>query len=335
MSQSEFEIIRRYFEKTDLSFPKTGVELAIGDDAALLNIPRGRLLCISLDILVADIHFPFSADPEKIANRALAVNLSDLAAMGAEPLCFTLGLVTPENNPSWLERFSAGLVGLAQHFNCPLVGGDITRGPLSIAIQVHGLNEPGSVIRRGGAQPGDRIYVTGCLGDGSIALASIGVKSHLKEPLGLIEENLLETCKAYFDTAYYYPQPRVTLALRCCHLVSSGIDISDGLLGDLGHITEASKVGAELDTHLFPYSESAICCTTDDARLRAALFGGDDYELCLTVPDKHIGEFERLAVELDTRVTCIGKIVPGNTVECHDKKGELLKIEEHAYEHFL
>ncbi len=335
MSQGEFEIIQRYFEESDLSFPKKGVELGIGDDAAVLEIPKQRLLCISMDALVVGVHFPNSANPEDIANRALAVNLSDMAAMGAEPFCFTLGLVMPEKNTSWLQRFSDGLLSLAQQFNCPLVGGDVTEGPLSVVIQVHGLNEPGSIIYRDGAQPGDRIYVTGYLGDGAIALAASGVKSHLEQSLELIEENLTKTCKAYFSAAYYYPVPRVAIASQSCQLVSSGIDISDGLLGDLGHITEASKVGAKLQTHLIPYSESATCCATADNRLRAALFGGDDYELCLTVPDIHVEAFERLAAGTEVRVTCIGEIVAGNSIECRDKKGTLLQINDHAYEHFL
>ena len=335
MSQAEFEIIQRYFEESDLSFPKKGVKLGIGDDAAVLEVPERHLLCISMDALVAGVHFPNSANPEDIANRALAVNLSDMAAMGAEPFCFTLGLVMPEKNTSWLQRFSDGLLSLAQQFNCPLVGGDVTEGPLSVVIQVHGLNEPGSIIYRDGAQPGDRIYVTGYLGDGAIALAAIGAKSHLEKSLGLMEENLTKTCKAYFRAAYYYPVPRVAIASQSCQLVSSGIDISDGLLGDLGHITEASKVGAKLQTHLIPYSESATCCATADNRLRAALFGGDDYELCLTVPDIHVEAFERLAAGTEVRVTCIGEIVAGNSIECRDKKGTLLQTNDHAYEHFL
>ena len=335
MSHAEFEIIRRYFRDSGLNFNKPGIELGIGDDAALLNVPEDRLLCMSMDVLVAGVHFPYSADPAMIANRALAVNLSDLAAMGAEPFCFTLGLVIPENNSSWLDSFSGGLLHLAQHFSCPLVGGDITEGPLSIAIQVQGLSQIDATIRRTGASPGDGVYVTGCLGDGAIALASIGIRSHLGGLVELIDENLPDACKQYFAAAYYQPEPRIEFARQCASLVNAGIDISDGLFGDLGHIVESSDVGVNLQTHLFPYSDSAHCCTTAESRLKAALYGGDDYELCLTVSAEHSLEFESVAAESDIRITCIGEIVAEQGIHCFDGSGAAVQIDDHAYEHFL
>ena len=335
MSQAEFEIIRRYFKESALNFSRPGIEKGIGDDGALIKIPHDHLLCMSMDALVAGVHFPYSADAAMIANRALAVNLSDLAAMGAEPYCFTLALVLPENNPAWLEKFSGGLLHLAQRFNCPLVGGDITEGPLSIVIQVHGLNQPDRVIRRDGAKPGDSVYVTGCLGDGAIALASIGIRSHLGEAVELIDENLPDACREYFRAAYYEPEPRIELAGRCNALVSAGIDISDGLLGDLGHILNASGVGAELNVHRLPYSESAACCTSPGNRLRAALYGGDDYELCMTVAPQQAAALEAVAEKLNTRISCIGEIVEGDGIVCVDEAGQVIELNGHPYEHFL
>ena len=161
MSLSEFEIIRRYFAESGLYFDKPGVEIGIGDDAAVLKIPSNRLLVMSMDVLVESVHFPKSANAGLVANRALAVNLSDLAAMAANPFCFTLGLVLPVADEHWLEDFSDGLLGLAQEFNCPLVGGDITQGPLSITIQVQGLCRHDVIVRRDGAKPGDKIFVSG------------------------------------------------------------------------------------------------------------------------------------------------------------------------------
>ena len=179
MSRSEFEIIRRYFAESGLYFKRPGIRLGIGDDAAMLEIPRDHLLAISMDVLVETVHFPAAADPALVANRALAVNLSDLAAMAADPFCFTLGLALPQADDHWLEGFSSGLLALAQRFNCPLVGGDITQGPLTITIQVQGLSRPDRVVRREVARPGDTIYVTGCLCDGAIALVSLWLDSLL------------------------------------------------------------------------------------------------------------------------------------------------------------
>jgi len=179
MTISEFDIIRRYFAESGLQFERAGIALGIGDDAALLKLPSEEMLALSMDVLVEAIHFPVNAEPALIAQRALAVNLSDMAAMAAEPLCFTLGLTLPVANTEWLSEFSKGLLEMAQRYNCPLVGGDISRGPLNIAIQVHGLVSPERVLRRSGAAIGDQIYVSGCLGDGAIALASMGLPAHL------------------------------------------------------------------------------------------------------------------------------------------------------------
>lgn len=334
MSLSEFEIIRRYFAESGLYFDKPGVEIGIGDDAAVLKIPSNKLLVISMDVLVESVHFPKSADASLVANRALAVNLSDLAAMAADPFCFTLGLVLPDADEHWLQGFSEGLLGLAQEFNCPLVGGDTTRGPLSITIQVQGLCEQDGIVRRDSAKPGDKIFVSGYLGDGAIAIKSLGLNSHLGDGFNLEQAKLTESCREYFENAYYKPEPRIALARRCASLVSSGIDVSDGLFGDLGHIVAASGVGALLQTQQFPYSACANSCMSEQNRLQAALFGGDDYELCFSVPPQQCAAFVREAARTDTMVTCIGEIIEGSSIKCLDASGLPMSFDVDSYAHF-
>ncbi len=333
-SQSEFDIIRRYFSDSGLGFEKTGVELGIGDDAALLDVAADKLLAISMDVLVSDVHFPSSADPSLVANRALAVNLSDLAAMGAEPYCFTLGLVLPLIDEVWLKKFSTGLLELAKQYNCPLVGGDISRGPLSLSIQVQGLCSKSQPLRRKGAEAGDRIYVSGTLGDGAIALLTLGLDSHLGEDFTLCVEKPADACLIFFEEAYYKPNPRIELALAATSLLNSCIDVSDGLYGDLQHILDASGVAASLKLAQIPYSKPALCCVNKQNRLLAALYGGDDYELCFTVAVDACAELERLAAQLDVRVTCIGEIVAGHGIECFDAEGALRNPGSFSFQHF-
>lgn len=332
--QSEFEIIKRHFLNSALDFQKKGIELGIGDDAALLDVPADKLLAMSLDVLVSDIHFPSSADPFLIANRALAVNLSDLAAMAAEPFCFTLGLVLPFSDEVWLQKFSEGLLPLALHHNCPLVGGDISKGPLSISIQVQGLCDKSRAIRRKGARAGDKIYVSGTLGDGAIALRAMGLESHLGEQFDLCVETPSSVCQHFFEDAYFKPNPRIELSLAAAGLLSSCIDISDGLCGDLSHILDASEVAAELTLAQIPYSASARCCVNDENRLLAALYGGDDYELCFTVPAKSGKALELIANELGAAITCIGEIVDGRGISCIGSDGAPRKLPSFSYQHF-
>jgi len=339
MSASEFEIIQRYFAESGLDFSRQGGELGIGDDAALLTLHQDSNLAISMDVLVENVHFPEGADPALIANRALAVNLSDLAAMAAQPLCFTLGLVLAERDEKWLEHFSKGLLALAKKFNCPLVGGDTTKcspesANTSISIQVHGICSKNKASLRSGANPGDKIYVSGKLGDGAIALLSLDLQSHLPDSFQLQNSELPESCKQYFSDAYYRPQPRIALALAIRELITSSIDISDGLLGDLGHITSASNCGAKLILAELPVSESARCCVSEDNQVKAALFGGDDYELCFTVPPVHCAEVEKIASGLGEELSCIGEIVGGNQISCFDHSGSERVFENHSYQHF-
>lgn len=333
-SRAEFEIIRRYFSTPELSFPRDGIALAIGDDAALIDPPAGKQLAMSMDVLVAGVHFPEGAPPADIAYRALAVNLSDLAAMGAQPLCFTLGLVLPESDADWLAGFSAGLQPLAQRFDCPLVGGDTSSGPLSISIQVQGLVDVGHGLRRSGARVGDRVYVSGTLGDAAIALPALGLASHLGDAFCLNVDTPSGAHLDFFAEAYFKPEPQIALALAAGHLITSCIDISDGLQGDLQHVLEASALGARLLTDEIPFSEAARSCVSPANRLRAALFGGDDYELCFTVGATDCEELERIAIDLGLRLSCVGELVPGSGIRYHDGAGDAVEIPAEAYQHF-
>ena len=333
-SCSEFEIIRRFLATPNLSFLRDGIELGIGDDAALIEVPPNKHLAMSMDILMSGIHFPLGVDPSLLANRALAVNLSDLAAMGAEPFCFTLGLVLPHSDEKWLAGFSNGLEHLARKYNCPLVGGDTSRGPLSISIQVQGLVEKNRATRRSGANEGDKIYVSGTLGDGAIALLALGLDSHLGSEFVLIGGELNPTCLQFFEDAYYKPRPQIELALVAGKLFSSCIDISDGLQGDLQHILDESEVAGSISVSAIPYSKPAICCVSPENRLRAALFGGDDYELCFTVAEKDCEELEFIAKELGVNISCIGGINSGEGIDYLGVDGSPLDIIGQAFQHF-
>lgn len=332
--QAEFELISRYLATPELSFAREGIALGIGDDAAVIDVPPEKQLVMSMDVLVAGVHFPIDAEPALIANRALAVNLSDLAAMGAEPLCFTLGLALPASDSQWLQQFGAGLEALARHYNCPLVGGDTTSGPLAISIQVQGLVQKGAAVKRSGARLGDRIYVTGTLGDAAIALLVFGLDTHLGDDFALSVDSPSEDCRQFFTDAYYKPQPQIELALAAGGLFTSAIDISDGLQGDLQHILDASACGATVRLSALPSSDAAQCCVDADNRLRAALFGGDDYGLCLTVAETDCAELERIAAELGVQLSCIGDITEGASISYLDQNSSPVKIEAGAFQHF-
>lgn len=338
MSRSEFDIITQYFANPKLGFAAPGIAVGIGDDCAVLTGTGNGTLSMSMDLLVADVHFPSDAPAAAIATRALAVNLSDLAAMAAKPLCFTLGLAMPSVDDAWLGQFSEGLIEMAQRYQCPLVGGDLTHSslgaPLTIAIQVHGLHSPSSPVLRSGAKIADDIYVSGSLGDGALALLSLGLQCHLDLALTNSINSLSQSTKSYFREAFYKPEPRVDLALALASHLHAAIDISDGLMGDLGHILKASKVGAVIEAERLPYSDQALDLVSRDSCLRAALFGGDDYELCFTAPSSQAKVIAAVASDLGVKVTKIGKVIeePGLTVI--DGNGQTLDTSHHAYDHF-
>ena len=322
MSLGEFDLIRHYFERPELRSNRPDV-LGIGDDCALLSVPSGMQLAQSLDTLVAGVHFPEQCDPFLLGYRALATNLSDLAAMGAQPHSFTLGLTLPESNTNWLQAFSDGLVALAQPSGIALIGGDTTKGPLTISIQVQGLVPQGKALRRNGAKAGDLIYVSGSLGDAAGALPAVLQGFYPDTAENADVEHLLKR--------YYQPSPRLNLGQwLSLHGATSALDISDGLLGDLGHILKASKVGAELDLNTLPVSSALLNVAGKDDAQRFALTGGDDYELCFTWPaDKPLELPETIASEC--RVTCIGQIIESTGI-VDQQTGVVLSAD--AYRHF-
>jgi thiamine-monophosphate kinase len=338
MSQREFDIINRYFRDSGLGFAADGVDLGIGDDCALLRVGADNQLAVSMDLLQEGVHFPAAADPQLLGQRALAVNLSDLAAVGAEPLCFTLGLSLPEPDQAWLAGFSKGLALMAKKFRCPLVGGDLIQGVRQVAIQVHGLLPVGQALRRSGAKPGHLVYVTGTLGDAAAALALLEGRDSADTGNAAYwpfqKARLSGKQRDHFLQAFYAPTPRVQVGMALRGLVSAAIDISDGLLSDLGHIVELGQAGAEIDVVQLPFSRFMQDTVKDDERLSLALGGGDDYELCLTVAPEHCGAVEKAVAALGVRLTRIGEIVTGEGVQCLDSHGEPVIITHTGYSHF-
>ena len=285
----EFELIRRYFSAIHHA---DGVVLGVGDDGAVLALPADQQLVSVMDTSIAGTHFPLDTPAFDIGWRALAVNLSDLAAMGAEPRWFTLALTLPEVDEAWLAGFANGLAALAKQTGVSLVGGDTTRGPLIITVQAEGCVPAGAFLRRSGAQVGDGIYISGCPGDAAAGLAIH--QGRLPYAAG---------CEALLER-FFRPQPRLALGCWLRNRASACIDVSDGLLQDLMHILDASRVGALLDVQALPLSAplQAAACTQAEA---LALRGGDDYELCFTLPQ---------GIEppvMDYPVTRIGTVVAG------------------------
>lgn len=330
MAVSEFNLIRDYLNKPGLTpTPQQAarIPLGIGDDCALLDIPPDKLLAVSMDTLVAEVHFPGKADPALIAQRALAVNLSDLAAMGAEPLAFTLGLTLPQAQPDWLESFSRGLEFMVQSYQCPLIGGDISKGPLSITIQVHGLLDRDRKLTRSGARVGDLVFVSGALGAAGLAV------SLLNNGMSLDKADRLP-----LHTAYYQPVPRLNLGQVSAGLASAGIDISDGLLADLGHICELSGVGIDVDASAIPVASAVknfMSAMGDKSKgLHLALSAGDDYELLLTVPAAQQELLQQKAAEIAVPLTRIGRVVAGSRVKCLDAEGREIEVSSQGYRHF-
>ena len=321
MATDEFTLIAQYFSACGSIDSDT--LLGVGDDCALLAPPMGEVLAVTTDTLLAGVHFPDKSPARKIAQRALAVNLSDMAAMGATPRWFQLALTLPDADQDWLSEFSVGLDAIAGEFNCALVGGDTTRGPLTISITLLGSVPANQALRRSGAQPGDVIYVSGTLGDGAGGLA-------------VLEDRLVvsETDKAYFEGRFWQPRARVAEGLRIRGFASAAIDISDGLLADLGHITETSQVGAVLEIDKLPLSP-ALCRVSDaKQRLNWALSGGDDYELCFTAPVNRAEQCQQLIAEGSLHATAVGQIRAGQGVLCVDERGRPVETVATGYQHF-
>lgn len=334
---SEFDLIRRYFR--DCATGRDDVVLGIGDDGALLTPPPGSRLVVSVDTLVAGVHFLPDCDPAALGYKALAVNLSDLAAMGAEPAWATLALTLPQADDGWLTGFSDGFCSLAREHGMALVGGDTTRGPLSVTVQVHGFVPDGVAFRRDAALAGDRIYVTGTLGDAGLALLLLQGSDGLCLPADI----------AYLKTRLERPRPRIAEALELRGRIHAAIDISDGLAVDLGHILTASGVGATLHVDRLPLSNQFRTCLDhlyhearalpgqlmqggDPALAWAALAlgSGDDYELCFTAaPDTGMSE-----VCAAIGAVCIGEIEAAPGLRCVLGDGSQFVPPLPGYEHF-
>ncbi|WP_437887281.1 thiamine-phosphate kinase [Phytobacter sp. V91] len=296
MACGEFSLIARYFDRVKSA--RRDVETGIGDDCALLNIPEKQTLAISTDTLVSGIHFLPDIDPADLAYKALAVNLSDLAAMGADPAWLTLALTLPDIDEAWLKTFSDSLFEQLSYYDMQLIGGDTTRGPLSMTLGIHGYVPVGRAIKRSGARPGDWIYVTGTPGDSAAGLAI------LQDRLQVDDADDAE----YLLARHLRPTPRVLHGQALRNLASSAIDLSDGLISDLGHILQASGCGARVDLAALPYSEALKRHADAQQALHWALSGGEDYELCFTVPELNRGALDVAVARLGVPVTCIGQM---------------------------
>lgn len=315
---SEFDLIRQHFTR------KTHhTNLSVGDDAALISVPQGLELAISADMLVAGTHFFADADPFKLGWKSLAVNVSDMAAMGANPKWATLAIALPHNDAAWLSQFSDGFFACAKTFNIDLIGGDTTRGPLTISVQIMGETPRGFAIKRSGAKVGDEIWVSGHLGDAALALA------HMQNKFQLTGNEFAECAKSL-----HTPQPRVCLGLALRNIAHSAIDISDGLLVDLGHILEASKVGATIQLQALPYSNVMKNHLPNPLTEHMMLAGGDDYELCFTAPAHRNAEIVLLSQRLGLKLSNIGHITHDHALIVRGADNEVLSIKETGFDHF-
>ena len=301
----EFDLIERFFKTGTASNPS--LSLGIGDDCALIKPILGEEIAITSDMLVEGRHFFAGADAEQLGRKALAVNLSDLAAMGAKPLGFTLAISLPAVDTKWLEAFSRGLFALANPFACPLIGGDTTAGPLTLSITAIGSIPTGKAIRRSGAKMDDDVWVSGTLGDARLALAA------LRQEINLPDQDLKS-----IEHRMHQPSPRVELGIQLREIASSALDISDGLLGDLMHILRQSQVDAEIILEQLPKS-ATLLKQSKVIQHQFAASGGDDYELCFTAPSTNRDAILNISKALKLPLTRIGRIKPmsNNEVQIH------------------
>ncbi|EHQ52191.1 thiamine-monophosphate kinase [Ectothiorhodospira sp. PHS-1] len=315
----EFDLIRRHFTQAPRH---PDVILGVGDDAALLRVPPGHELVVSVDTLIQGVHFPAQTPPAAVGHKALAVNLSDLAAMGAMPRWITLALTLPDQDPDWLGAFARGLLDLARQHGVELVGGDTTRGPLSITVQIMGVAPVGAALRRRGARPGDRIMVTGTPGDAALALQRM-LAGQALDPDDPLRRRLDR------------PTPRVAAGLALRGLASACIDISDGLCQDLGHVLTASGVGATLRTSDLPLSAAFLAhMPAEGIDWSLPLAGGDDYELLFTVPPERVPRVHERLAGTGCPVTEIGEIEAESGLRVLDPAGDRLSLDRGGYDHF-
>ncbi|MGB1292424.1 MAG: thiamine-phosphate kinase [Pseudoalteromonas sp.] len=317
----EFELINHYFKGRGVT--RRDVNLGIGDDCALVTVPENCQLAVTTDTLVSGVHFFDDISPRALGHRVLAVNLSDLAAMGAEPTWVSVALTLPNIDVEWLEEFTEGMHEIAEYYNVQIIGGDTTQGPLTITICAKGTVPQGKALRRGGAKVGDWIYVTGPLGDAGLAIES------RKQEFKIAPEHL-----RYVNQRFDYPAPRVAAGQVLRGLASSAIDVSDGLLADLGHILAMSQVGAQIHVEKVPTSDAMQDTLDKSQQLPFILNYGDDYELLFTVPDDNKSMLELKLRQYGVEATCIGQIKSGEGQIELSLNGEKLDFNDTGFEHF-
>ena len=321
MALGEFDLIQKYFASP---VSRDDVSIGIGDDCAVLAVPAEKQLAVTTDTLVDGVHFLHDTLAEDIACKAIAVNLSDLAAMGAEPAWLTLALSLPHVDESWIRAFAASFRATAEKYNVQLIGGDTTQGPLSITVQAMGLLDPDHIMRRDRARPGDSIYISGTLGDAAAGL-------------GILQQGLLpDENGAWLIDRLNRPEARTSLGMKLAAISNCAIDISDGLIADLGHILEASYCGATINIDKVPLSHQLVeyFMSRDEVDWELVLSGGDDYELCVVVKPDNEPELIRIAGEISLPLTRIGVIEQQPGLNIVDDAGAKYLFDHNGYEHF-
>lgn len=326
----EFDLIDAFFKPLSIGLPEG--DLGIGDDGAVLTVPEGHQLVVVTDTLVSGVHFPVDTAPYDIAWKALAVNLSDLAAMGAVPGNFSLALTLPSSDAAWLKDFSEGLKAVSQRFDVPLIGGDTTKGPLTITVSANGWVPKQQAILRSGAQLGDLICVTNTIGDGAL-----GLKLALNQLNDCFDKSALsEQEKDFLLAALNRPVPQLEIAADLRGLANSAIDISDGLLADLGHILERSNgmnlssatvLGAEIELENLPLSAALKAYIDSSKEWSLPLIGGDDYQLCMTVPEAKFSLLKSKLAAKGVSLTGVGRVTKASGIQCL-QNGQLLSKDE-------
>ncbi len=333
MSVSEFSLIEKYFSQQRSS--RDDVLSGIGDDGAITHVPENMRLITTVDSLVEGCHFTSDTSPYDVGFKAVAVNLSDIAAMGGEPCWATLALTLPQADTKWLSEFSKGLFTLLNKYRVQLIGGDTTRGPLTITIQINGLVPEGKALARHSARPGDLIYVTGSLGDAGLGLLVSEGKRHLGQQHA-----------DYVSEKFLRPVPRIEQGIVLRDIATAAIDVSDGLLSDLGHILDASQVGAKIIVDHLPLSDAVTHAlthapthalkteTVETNSWDLVLSSGEDYELCFTVPANKRSKLEEVMAQFTCPVTCIGEIQIERELQCVLSTGEKVQPARSGYDHF-
>jgi thiamine-monophosphate kinase len=320
----EFELIHQYF--SERGPVRKDVVLGIGDDAAILKVPAEQQLVVATDTLVEGTHFFKDADPKSVGHKALVANISDFAAMGAEPAWASVALTIPEADLTWVEGFSQGLYEVAEYYNVQVIGGDTTQGPLSVSISLKGFVPENRALLRSGAKTGDWIYVTGDLGQSALVVDVLSKKLEI-EPSVLIAA----------EQKFHFPNARLAAAQVLRHAATSAIDISDGLVQDLQHILKASKVSADLNLEQLPIAEVLVNNLSPEQALQYALTGGEEFELLFTVPEEHRAFLEQNATAMGVKYTKIGQIKGGEHGISYLQNGDKIStpfICDSGYEHF-